>query len=537
MGRVGTGVSLMSNRLSRNGTQKAWGHRRYAAAALLALALAPWPARAQTTPAPVATRLNTAAEQGPTALLDTLSSELARNPGLAATPAQAAALAQAAAAPTTGYVGAKTPLYRDIAQRIVAAAPAAQKTEIERAVNSVLSSYSDHALRIQPPAAGMPTRTEAADVTQTGYKIGSFTLYPEIQAASYYDDNIYATSHNHVVDWIGTISPHFTLQSDWNRHSLTLDAGADFTGYWSHSSENTADWHASAEGRVDITNRTALLLGAGAQGEHEDRASPDAVEGLTPTRYYAYNTYAGIVHRFDDWTVRGGMALERLAFDNVIGTHGEINNQDRNRDRYTFGTLIRYERNRNFRPFVQAMGDIRRYDHAPDDFGYFRNSDGFLIGVGAYYRLMPNLTGEVMLGVLHRSYTDPRFSAITTPGADATLRWQATPTTSVVLFTERTVDETTLPGSPAYIYTLVGGRVIHDLSDKWSVVLRGAFGHLDFVQAGRTDNEVDSSFGVRYRITSKITLGVDYRYTDRVSGSSLYDFTRNQVYFRIGSQF
>ena len=511
-------------------------------AALAAVVLAPASGLAQPAPAaaPVAERLNAAAVEGPGALLSALSQALAQQPRLVATPASAAALARAAADPVASFVGARTPVYRDIAQRIIAAAPTAQRVAVREAVNEALSPYLGLEVRIAPvmrpglPGARAP---QPAQPGAHGYKAGSFTIYPDVQAATFYDDNIYATSHDHVSDWVGTVSPRIAIQSNWDKNSLYAEAQADFTGYWSHPHENTVDWHVLSEGQIDVTSKTHILLGAVALQSHEDRASPDVVEGFVPTPYSEQNAYVGVVHRFGSFTLRLGAAAERITFGNVQGSHGEINNQDRDRFRYTFGALLRYEANPNLRPFVQIMGDIRRYDTVPDDFGFNRNSNGFLAGVGTLFTLTPKLTGEVLLGVLHRDYQDPSFRPLTTPAADATLRWQPTDRTAFVLFTERTIEETTLYGSPGYIYTLAGARLEQGLTPRLTGIVRFAYAHSDFAQVGRNDNEIDTSVGLRYQLIRNITLGVDYRYTQRVSGSTLNDFTRNEVYFRVGYNF
>ena len=49
-------------------------------------------------------------------------------------------------------------------------------------------------------------------------------------------------------------------------------------------------------------------------------------------------------------------AVERLTFGNVLGTHGEINNEDRDRSRYTFGGLLRYEANPESAPVCPGHG-------------------------------------------------------------------------------------------------------------------------------------------------------------------------------------
>ena len=500
----------------------------------------PAAARAAEVPDLVSRQLTTAGESGPRALLDTLAQVLVTNPALAATPEAAAALARAAAAPVPDFVGANLPVYRDIAAQIIAAAPAGQQDAVRRVVGQELTRYVANDVRMMPPLppdtiGNAPT--QPAEVGASGFQLGSFTIYPEIQAGTFYDDNIYATRAGHVSDWVGTISPSIAIQSNWSRNALYAEAGTDLTGYWTHGSENTADWHTMVEGRIDVDPNTRILLGVSALKEHEDRSSPDAVEGFTPTPYWELNGFAGVVHRFGDFNVRVGGAVERLTFGNVDSENGLINNQDRNRNRYTIGALVRDDARPGFRPFVEVLGDFRRYDQTTDDFGYARDSDGYRAGGGALFRLTSDISGQAFIGITGRDYRDPRFKPVTTIAADGNLRWQALAGTALVLFVDRSIEETTLVDSPAYIYTVIGGRVEQQLLPSLTGFLRLAFAHSDFQQVSRWDNEADMSVGVRYYITNLTYVGVDYRYTQRISGDSTVNFSRNEAFFVVGSGF
>ncbi|WP_284258837.1 outer membrane beta-barrel protein [Acidocella aquatica] len=472
--------------------------------------------------------------------MDSLASILAADPSLAATPEAAATLARAAASPVPDFVGANLPVYLEISSMITAAAPPAQRDAVHQAVSRELTRFVATDVRIMPPlqpeTIGNAPR-QAPEVGGPGFKVGSFTVYPEVQAGLFYDNNIYDTRTGKVADKVGSISPRIALKSNWDRNALYAEAGTDLTGYLTKGSENTVDWHALVEGRIDVDRNTRVLLGASTLMEHEDRASPDAVEGLTPTPYWEQNGYAGVVHRFGDFSVRAGGAVERITFGNVEATHGSINNHDRDRNRYTFGVSVRDDAQPGFRPFVEFLEDLRRYDHSPDDFGYRRNSDGYRASIGALFRISPALSGEASVGVMARNYTDPRFKTITTPAADANIRWQAADNTAAVVFLDRSIEETTLSGSSAYIYTVTGGRVEQTLSPDLTGFVRAAFAHSEFQQSSRWDNEADMSVGVRYYLTSLFYIGADYRYTQRVSGDSTVNFSRHQAYLMLGTAF
>jgi hypothetical protein len=513
-----------------------------ALAAIGLLTATPVTARAQApaSAATIADQLNRAAVDGPAALLHQLDLLLAQTPSLAASPSAAASLARAAAAPVPDFIGATMPVYRAIGEKIVVAAPAAQRDAVASTVDGELTRLAETDPRTRPV---MPTWERGALATgqpepiTRGYRVGSFTIYPDVKSGIFYDDNIFATKSARKSDWVGTISPRVIVQSNWERHELVAEAQTDLTGYLDHSTEKSADWHASAEGRIDAAKTTQFLLGGLALQDHEDRASPDAVQGLTPTPYTQLNAYAGAIHRIGFYTLRFGTSFENLTFDDVDSAHGEIDNQDRNRNRIEVGGLARYDLSPVVRPYVEATGVFHNYQRQFDDFGYERSSQGAKAGVGALLRFTAELTGDAFVGAITRDYDDPTFKTHMTPTADGYLRWQPTSRTATVLFFDRSLEETTLPGSPGYLYNILGGRLEQALTAKLTGILRAAVARSTFIQSSRIDDEGDFSVGLRYSLTDNLTVGCDYRYTTRSSTDSTVDYGRNQFFFRVSTAF
>ena len=505
------------------------------------------PARYALAQSSVSKLLLSDAQNGPRALLDGLDRLLTVNPGLVATPSSAAALARAAATPVSDFIGANLPVYQEIADKIIAAARPERREAVRKAVIVELATFMATDIRLMPvpqPRTFGTVPIQTPQVEERGFKLGSFTVYPQLQAGMFYDSNIYATRTAAVSDGVGTISPSIAIRSNWDHNALYAEAGADLTGYLKYGNENTVDWHTRLEGRIDVDPATRIILGGIALMEHEDRASPDAVEGLTPTRYWEVNGYAGLVHRIGVFNIRVGGALERITYANVIGLNGEINNHDRNHNRYTAGISVTDNANSAFRPFLEGLADIRRYDHTPDDFalpptnvGYYRNSDGYRVSAGAHFRISTAVVGEASVGIMGRYYADPRFKPVITPAADLNMRWNATQNTTAVLFLDRSIEETTLAGSPAYVYSVVGGRVEQVITPDLTGIVRLAFARADFRQSTRWDNEADMSVGARYYLTSSFYIGADYRYTQRISEDSTINFSRHEVFVLVGAAF
>ncbi len=495
-------------------------------------------ALAQTAPpAAVTQALRRGATDGPGGLLRALSDAIARNPRLVATPAAAAGLARTAAEQVQNFVGANLPVYRSITRTITNAAPEPVRAAVEAAVTAEVEGFARvDAQSVAPPVTGsVPAAGLGAPGALEGVRLGSFTLYPTLETAVFYDSNVFATRRDPRADGATVVSPGLALESDWTRHSFNLSGGLDWTNYWQYTSENTLDWNVAAEGRIDATDTTQIYLGALASRDHEDRGTPDStLFGENPVVYYDYRAYGGVSQRVDDWVVRVGGAVERLVYEDSTTIFGPINNSDRDRTRTTAGGLVRYDANPYVQPFVEALGDFRHYEQTQDDFGYRRSSDGFRAGVGTRYRLDATLTGEIFAGWMQQKFDDPSLQEISTPAFNFSLRWRPQTGTLLAVYADRSIEDTTTPGASGYVYTVVGARFEQTIVPRLTGILRASWGQSDFVGVARTDDYIDASAGVRYRVTQNIAVGLDYRFTRRDSNVEFADFSRHQIFLRAG---
>lgn len=493
------------------------------------------------TPPPAATvaALRTGAADGPAGLLRALTEAIRRNPALVATPQAASGLARAAALEAGGFVGSNVPLYRSIGRTIVTATPEAVRPAVEAAVTAEIASFERAAAPVVPPSPGAAAGAPAAAGAARGVRLGDVTLYPSVETSLFHHSNVYATRVDPRSDMVTVVAPRLNLESSWDRHWLSLSAGLVWTNYLRYTSENTLNWRVDGEGRIDVDERTQVFLGALAARSHEDRGSVDATQfGREPVSYHDYRAYGGISRRMGDITVRVGLAVEALAFEDSFTVAGtRINNADRDRVRTTLGGLVRWDANPAWQPFVELLGDVRSYDQRPDDFGYVRSSQGYRVGVGTRFRLGTTLSGEVFGGLMHQNYDDPNLKNITTPAFTFTMRWRPSAETLLVAYVDRSIEETTLPGSSGQVYTSVGLRLEQQIAPRLTGLARASWGLSQFVGSSRNDDFYDLSAGMRYRLTDTVALGLDYRFTRRDGNVEFFDFTRHQVFLRAGVQF
>jgi len=410
----------------------------------------------------------------------------------------------------------------------------------------ILAALWTAAQGADPPPEAKP----APDAVEPGATAGSFAWRPQLSLTPMYDDNIYALPTHEISDWIWVLSPTLSGESQWDSHLLRIDAGAELGRYDEYTTEDYDDWWVNADGRYDLGPGSNLFGGIGYSQEHEERGSPDAVaptEALTaidaePTVYRALTAQGGIVQRFGSHLLRAGATYERLDYDDVPSLAGTtIDNDDR--DREVFGLAVRLSRPiaERLDLFAQALWNGRHYFQTPDDYGYYRDSDGYRLAVGLKGQLARGVDAEGYVGYLSQDYDDPRFDRVSTVDFAGKLNWRADPRTRARLTLERTLNETTLEGSSSYLYTNLAGSLTHELGERTTLEARVGAGLVAYQDVGRDDWIYTAGLTARYIITRSLYLTGGYRFVRRDSNDNgglpagdLYDYDRQQLFLTIG---
>src|SRR4051794_37383798 len=150
-------------------------------------------------------------------------------------------------------------------------------------------------VRAQEPARNQSVFQRARpDYDPLGVHAGAFRIFPRAEIGEAYNDNIFAVKNNEDSDFITLLRPQVRAESDWGRHALALQAGAENGRYLDHTHENYLDGYVSADSRLDVVYGTFIRSGLGWQHLHEDRGSPDDVQGEEPTEYELYSANLGI---------------------------------------------------------------------------------------------------------------------------------------------------------------------------------------------------------------------------------------------------
>ncbi|MGM0915301.1 MAG: outer membrane beta-barrel protein [Pseudomonadota bacterium] len=383
-----------------------------------------------------------------------------------------------------------------------------------------------------PLTAAIATAAATGSVTMAH---ADWTHDVGVSVANEYNDNVFFERENRVSDTVTLVSPFAELVGTGERHEVRLRGDAQRGRYHDYTSENFTDWRLSAEGRLAYHPQGSLFGGVSLARGHEERSSPDAVNGEEPAEYDRLGTFAGINHTFGRVTSRLGGTWESLDFDNVPAEGGgTIFQDDRDRQMSTFGGRFGYKVSDRLEPFVQAAIDHRDYD---DPGAIDRDSAGGNAAVGLIYRPAPDLTAEVLGGWMEQDYDDSQLEDIETWDVGGELRWQPEESASrVTARLDRSIEETTVEGASGSVRTGVGVQANAALRPDLLLTTRASYSDHDYRGTTRNDNLFGVGLGLRHYVNPHLYVGVDYDFLQRDSSEPAEDFDNNRLMVSLGTQ-
>jgi hypothetical protein len=367
------------------------------------------------------------------------------------------------------------------------------------------------------------------DYDPIGLRAGSFFFYPELTLSGLYDDNVFAADDDEESDFAALLSPRLRAQSNFSRHSLTLDVGAELARYQDNDELDYEDFYALTGGRLDITREDILSADLGVKRLHEDPSDPDSSEGDDEVTKFWQDTaslsYRKNFARF--FTVLGG-DFARYDFEDTDDT----NEDDRDRNQYAGRLRFGYEISPRLAAFLQGLYDIRRYDETPDDQGRDRDSEGYSLRAGTEIDITSILFGEVGFGYTSRTYDDDDLDSVNGFGFGGKLTWNVTPLTTIGLDAEGEIQETTVGDGNDEASANFQKKVILDINHELlrNVLLNGNVGYIrdDFEGIDRTDNTLRAGAGVSYLLNRHLSLDATYDFSTRDSDENDEEYTRNR---------
>ena len=359
-----------------------------------------------------------------------------------------------------------------------------------------------------------------------GIRAGAFLVYPSLEAAGTYDDNIFATKNNTEDDFIFTLRPELRAQSQWSVHSLAATAFSEFGFFADENDSNYQDFGGALDGRLDVRRDSATFGRLSFARLHEDRESADDAGVDDVTQFWVTEARLRHRHRFVRFFVQPSAFARRLAFEDA----GDFSNADRDRSIFGGGLRVGATVSPAINVFVEGNADVVRYDDAGD----FNDNNGYDARVGVEVDVTRLIIGEASVGYAYRQ--NDEFENEGGLASDIGITWTPTPLTTVNFTGRAGFDETTVTfegdRSSGNLATGIGVRVDHELRRNIRLNASAAYDRDDFQGTNRVDDTFRLGAGVTYLLNRNLSIDASYRFDTRNSDANDAEFDRNL--FRVG---
>jgi hypothetical protein len=401
--------------------------------------------------------------------------------------------------------------------------------------------------REERPDERSPTVRESETYDPKGVRLGSFKLFGTLEADEVFNDNVYATSNatGKQAAFIQLINPTLEVRSDWTNHMLNAYAKGGF-GFYSvdGARNNYQDISVGADARLDIQRNWNVYGGASWNRRHDEFGTPNTPTGigLPVTAYNQSTANVGYFQTFNRFNVRlDGRFDNYNFFNNGLGpAQGVIPNSDRNRNEFREALRFGYQFSPGYEIWVRGSLNQRQYFQL-DTFGLDRSSNGFDIVGGMIIDLGGITAVEIFAGYLQQTYVSGQFSTIRTPTFGLIGYWNPIRGVWVKPFIRRTVDDSALQGTAAYINTSAGVDVNYHVLANVRLDGHADYGVADYTAlSSGTSNQYDQYFtfraGVQYLPTPNFYVGPTYQFIHRTSNQFNADYDQNVIMLRLGAR-
>ena len=368
-----------------------------------------------------------------------------------------------------------------------------------------------------------------------GLQLGSFTLFPSVEADGDYNSNLFA-SPVPFGDYSLEVRPAVRLASNWSVHAVELLASGDLSFHDRFPTEDNRAFLVEGLGRLDVTRRTNLQGAVSREYAQEGRNAINATSLGTRPNITVDRARTAFNHRFNRLSVqlRGGIvdtSYSTNVFDGAIQS-----NSDRDYTLYEEAVRPQWE----FMPTLFLFSDFafnqRDYTIPAFTDGIQRSSTGERYRLGVSFGTVGQfLRGDVSLGYGRQTPNNHVLEVIDGLLIDANLTWRPTPITSVLLTATTDVAETTTVGSGGVMERTYALEARHNFQKRLVGIAGLSFFTRDFVGAGIHENQLTAATGAEYYLGRQAVLFGRYQHTvfDSTSPNSSYTAEEVQLGVRL----
>lgn len=370
-----------------------------------------------------------------------------------------------------------------------------------------------------------------------GFSLGPFNLQARIDLALGYDTNVFDSKHHVTDDGFVLTGAGGTATALGPDYFVNFDSFLARTTYFTDSSNDVYAGRVTGNGWKDLTPNLRLYANALVGREVEPRDDPQSNPETEPVTYWHYKVGTDLETRNAHITFRGGLAYDRVDYDNVDSTMGSLDLNYRNMNEVDAIGRATYNISLDRQIFLETVGNVRIPDEKHDNVGVDRQSIGFQASIGTDYALTPLLRFLTSVGYRQQFYKDSDVSNPSGPIGNLQLVWNPTVTTDVSAQISHDFYESFDFDSPGY--WLSSGRVVVTQQIRRDFVFEASatLGYRNFVSSSQHEQFYDLSASIKWGVAQGLIVSLSNTYEVQTAHGNNEDFNSDTTLLHITKSF
>ena len=224
---------------------------------------------------------------------------------------------------------------------------------------------------------------------KTGRRVGTVLIYPTLSVQQRYNDNIYVTEQNTENDFITSIQPEVTIETEKGRHNFALDAAADISHYHEHTSENTEDFTIGFSSTLEGYHNLKFPISARYTQDTRARSNRN-IASITeePVEFEEIKFDAGVIYVPNRLSLATNLSYSQTRLENgQLRTTGvQTVNEDGDTDDINLKVTASYDTRHIIKPFIE-------FDYTKTDFKNRQFTGNSFNGISRSNNLYRGVTG------------------------------------------------------------------------------------------------------------------------------------------------
>lgn len=356
------------------------------------------------------------------------------------------------------------------------------------------------------------------DYEPQGTRIGSFVAFPRLDLGLVASNNVYLTENTRNGDVFGRIAPSLLVQSDWNRHMLSLSAESVFLRYAAQTPLNRDTWDIKPSGRFDVGDFGSVTAEARVSRLQEDPFTSTIGAPLAILSSYRRNL-AVIRGEREVGRTRFLASIEgtQLRFSDVRLGDGEVQSQrQRNRSLLIAAGQAEYALSPGAVLFTRFSHTNISYDQKILAGGLLnRSGDSAQIVGGLNLDLPSFIRGTIGIGYTRRTYDGANYKTVGGISGQIRLDYFLSDIMDFNLAAKRVLDDSATTDNNPYVETSVSIGANRSIRDNIILGTSIGLGGQNYINSPLKYGIVQFGTQAKYMMSRRLYIRLNSSYSRR----------------------